>query len=99
MAGDAFLVDTNILIRSVQPHDSDYPVVDACLARLVQSSAKLYYTSQNLGEFWNSLTRPADRNGYGLSPSEANDLAKMIKRNLGCSPTASWCMRNGEGCW
>jgi len=86
MAGDVFLVDTNILIRSVQPHDPGYPFVDASLSRLVQSNAELYYTSQNLGEFWNSLTRPPDRNGYGLSTSGANDLAKTIEAKFGLLP-------------
>jgi predicted nucleic acid-binding protein len=42
----------------------------------------LCYTSQNLGEFWNALTRPADRNGYGLSPIEANRCARSIESRL-----------------
>jgi hypothetical protein len=75
MAANAFLVDTNVLIRWVQQQDAAYPVVCGAISQLLQSDAVLYYTSQNLGEFWNTLTRPTDRNGYGLSPKEANELA------------------------
>jgi hypothetical protein len=86
MAGDVFLVDTNVLIRWVQPHDPSYQVVETALHQLVRSHAVLYYTSQNLGEFWNALTRPTDRNGYGLSPGEANRLAQEVEARLRLLP-------------
>jgi hypothetical protein len=57
MARDVVLVDTNVLLRWVQRHDPAYPLVSEAIDRLFRSGAVLYYTSQNLGEFWNTLTR------------------------------------------
>jgi predicted nucleic acid-binding protein len=82
MAGEPCLIDSNVLIRWVQPSDPGFPVADAALDRLMLANADLCYTSQNLGEFWNALTRPADRNGYGLSPLEANRCAVSIEDRL-----------------
>jgi predicted nucleic acid-binding protein len=42
-------------------------------------TAIICYTSQTLGEFWNVLTRPANRNGYGLTPTEADLRARVIE--------------------
>jgi predicted nucleic acid-binding protein len=86
MAGERYLIDSNILIRWVQTGDPGYPVADAALDRLMLSEADLFYTSQNLGEFWNALTRPANRNGYGLSPVEANRCAISVESRLRLLP-------------
>jgi predicted nucleic acid-binding protein len=37
---------------------------------------------QNVAEFWNACTRPADRNGYGLSPRETDRLARVFESQL-----------------
>jgi predicted nucleic acid-binding protein len=86
MAGERYLIDSNILIRWVQTGDPGYPVADGALDRLILSDADLFYTSQNLGEFWNALTRPANRNGYGLSPVEANRCAISVESRLRLLP-------------
>jgi predicted nucleic acid-binding protein len=79
MAQSALLLDSNILIRWVQQKDPNYPVIQSALNLLVAAEVGLHYTSQNLGEFWNTMTRPADRNGYGFSPREADELARLIE--------------------
>jgi predicted nucleic acid-binding protein len=86
MADTLYLVDSNILIRWVQPAESDYPVVEAALSALVKSGATLCYTSQNLAEFWNALTRPVSRNGFGLSPEEADRRARRFEGRLRLLP-------------
>jgi predicted nucleic acid-binding protein len=48
----------------------------------VRSKVVPCFTSQNLGEFWNVLTRPANRNGYGFSPEQANIRARDIENSL-----------------
>ena len=73
------LLDSNILIRWLEPDNPDQIVVKAAMDRLMLSNADLCYTSQNLGEFWNTMTRPANRNGYGLSPEEADIRAKDVE--------------------
>jgi predicted nucleic acid-binding protein len=41
---------------------------------------------KNLGEFWNVLTRPAQSNGYGLTPHQANSRAEYIEMSLQLLP-------------
>jgi predicted nucleic acid-binding protein len=79
MAGELVLVDSNVLTRWLQPRDPVFPVIEASIARLAESGAILCYTSQNLGEFWNVLTRPAVRNGYGLTPDQADRQARQVE--------------------
>jgi predicted nucleic acid-binding protein len=80
------LVDSNILIRWVQPDDPDFAVVQIALRSLVQRKVVLCYTSQNLAEFWNDCTRPAARNGFGLSPEEADRKARLFEARLRLLP-------------
>lgn len=82
MAGDAYLLDSNILIRWVQRQDPGAPAVVEAIDLLLAADADLFYTSQNLGEFWNVLTRPANRNGYGLTPDEAHRRTLKIESRL-----------------
>ena len=41
---------------------------------------RLRATSQNCVEFWNVATRPADRNGLGLEPADADRLLRLVER-------------------
>jgi predicted nucleic acid-binding protein len=81
-----YLLDSNILLRWIQPNDADYPIITSALNALVLEGAVLCYTSQNLGEFWNACTRPADRNGYGLSPQETDRRARIFESRLRLLP-------------
>lgn len=65
-----------------KPEDLDFPLVRAAIRNLGAMGAVSCFTAQNLGEFWNVLTRPANRNGYGLSPAEANIRAATIEANF-----------------
>lgn len=86
MAEALCLVDSNILIRWVQPADPDYALLESALASLVKSGAILCYASQNLGEFWNASTRPLERNGFGLSPAETDRRARRFESRLRLLP-------------
>src|SRR3984957_3422341 len=86
MAGTRYLIDSNILIRWVQPSDPDYPIVESALEALAKQRAVLCYTSQNVAEFWNACTRPADRNGYGLSPENTDRRARFFEEKLRLLP-------------
>ncbi|MBI4874517.1 MAG: PIN domain-containing protein [Acidobacteria bacterium] len=79
MAEVSYLIDTNILLRLLQPDDADYPAVRSALDELRSRGVRLYFTSQNFVEFWNVCTRPADRNGFGLSVSETDRRARLIE--------------------
>jgi predicted nucleic acid-binding protein len=86
MAGPLYLLDSNILLRWVQPSDPDYSIVASALERLAGKQFVLCYTSQNLAEFWNACTRPSDRNGYGLSPAETDRRAQAFESRLHLLP-------------
>jgi predicted nucleic acid-binding protein len=80
------LLDSNILIRWLEPGNPDQIVVKAALDRLIIAGAVLCFTSQNLGEFWNTMTRPADRNGYGLSPEDAEIRVREVETEFTLLP-------------
>lgn len=86
MAEMLCLIDSNVLIRWVQPEDGDYPVVRSAIDALLGRGIKLCYASQNLGEFWNASTRPLARNGFGLSPEEASKRAKFFEDRMELLP-------------
>jgi predicted nucleic acid-binding protein len=82
MAEDLYLLDTNILIRWLRREVADHSMVSAAIEQLARQNAVPCFTSQNLGELWNVLTRPADRNGYGLSPSQADQSVQVLERDV-----------------
>ena len=86
MAAELYLVDTNVLLRWVKPDDRDYPLTVSAIENILRQGGALCYTSQNVGEFWNTCTRPLDRNGYGLSPQDADRRAKLFEEKLRLLP-------------
>lgn len=76
------LVDTNVLLRLVRPTLPEYPVLTAVLRRLQREKIALCYAAQNIGEFWNVMTRPATKNGYGLTVEQANQETRLIESHL-----------------
>lgn len=86
MAANLCLLDSNILIRWVQPNDPDYALVERALEHLAREGTAFCYTSQNLAEFWNACTRPIDRNGYGLTQAETDRRAKLFESKLRLLP-------------
>jgi predicted nucleic acid-binding protein len=74
-----YLVDTNVLLRFVKPDDQEYQIARHAVQRLWMDGDDLFYTSQNLVEFWNTCSRPVDRNGYGLSLAEVDGRARLIE--------------------
>jgi predicted nucleic acid-binding protein len=72
------LVDTNILLRRIQPdHVHHVPAIDS-VAKLLAAGEQVYFTLQNVSEFWNVMTRPIAANGLGFSPTFAlSEVAKI----------------------
>lgn len=86
MAETLYLVDSNVLLRWVKPDHGDYPAILSAVDAILRRNGALCYTSQNIGEFWNTCTRPADRNGYGLSPAETHIRANYLEARLRLLP-------------
>jgi predicted nucleic acid-binding protein len=86
MVVGSHLTDTNILLRVSQRNDPDYDLILSAVRSLRASGATLWYTSQNLAEFWNVCTRPARQNGYGMTVAETNRRAELIERGFTLLP-------------
>ena len=72
------LIDTNILLRTVQTTHSMHAVALSALHHFMLQGEPLFITVQNVAEFWNAATRPEKYNGLGLTISEARtSLARL----------------------
>jgi predicted nucleic acid-binding protein len=80
MAGVPYLLDTNVLLRLVKSNDPGFPLARSATRGLKARGDFLFLIPQNIVEFWNVCTRPQDRNGYGLSPPDANERARRVER-------------------
>ncbi len=80
------LVDTNILLRSVQPNHPLSPQATGAVAKLIRQKDMVFFCPQNIAEFWNVATRPTDRNGLGLSPDEVLQEISNIEKSLTLLP-------------
>ena len=76
------LVDTNILLRTARRSDPQYKLIDTAISRLVLEGTLLHYTHQTIAEFWNAMTRPASRNGFGLSVEKAEREVRLIEAGM-----------------
>ena len=64
----AALIDTNVLLRLLQPLHPQYPVAARALSELYKQKVDFCIAPQNLVEFWVVATRPIALNGLGMSP-------------------------------
>jgi predicted nucleic acid-binding protein len=80
------LVDTNVLLRRVQPSHPSHGVAVESIARLLAAGEAVYFTLQNIAEFWNVATRPAERNGLGFPASVALAQVANIEEDLELLP-------------
>ena len=86
----SWLVDTNILLRLVEPAHSMHPVAAGAFESLLSLDEAICALPQNIAEFWNVLTRPATaRGGYGLSVTEAERRLLFIERHFSLLPDSA----------
>ena len=67
----SYLLDANVLLRSLEETSDKQAVVREALAKLVTQNARLCIVAQTLFEFWAVATRPAKNNGLNLSTTQA----------------------------
>jgi predicted nucleic acid-binding protein len=73
------LVDTSVLVRTLQPHHPLYPPADHAIRVLPGQGRKLHIVAQNLIEVWVVATRPLGENGLGMTLAEAATELGRIK--------------------
>lgn len=63
-----WLLDTNVVLRILNPALPGHEQAAEAVARLLQSGEEPCVTAQNLIELWVVATRPLAANGLGLAP-------------------------------
>jgi hypothetical protein len=96
MALASCLVDTNILLRVASRSGGEHPLIDRALAHLAEQGTNFYYTLQNMAEFWNVMTRPKARNGFGFSIIESEQEYVRSSQECPSYRTTLRCMPDGE---
>jgi predicted nucleic acid-binding protein len=86
MAIASCLVDTNILLRLTRRSDPQHQAVSGAISRFAAQGTNLCFTHQNIAEFWNVMTRPFARNGFGLTISEAEKEIWTIETGMSLLP-------------
>ena len=74
-----YLVDTNVLLRFSRHDDPNYQIAQEAVRKLKAEGHQLQTTLQNLAEFWNVSTRPANQNGFGCTLFETNQLLQEFE--------------------
>lgn len=97
MAIASCLVDTNILLRMTRRSDPQHQLVDTALARLAFQGTILHYTHQNIAELWNTMTRPQERNGLGLTVAEAERQVHAVETGMKLLPDSEAVYRECAG--
>jgi len=74
------LVDTNILLRAVEPGHAQHAQVIEATDMLRRQGHVLCLVPQNIYEFWVVATRPRDVNGLAMSPTETESAVLKFLR-------------------
>jgi predicted nucleic acid-binding protein len=75
-------VDSNVLLRTVDPGDPKYAAAVHSITSLIAAGQSLMITPQIAAEFWNVATRPADKNGLGMSNDEVRQEIATLESFL-----------------
>ena len=77
-----YLADTNVLLRNAEPAHPMYPEAVRAVKTLLAHGETICVFTQNLIEFWNVATRPADKNGLGFTPAQTDAEVSRIEALL-----------------
>lgn len=81
-----YLADTNILLRSAEPAHPMHSDAVRAVSLLLTRDERVCIIPQNLIEFWNVATRPADKNGLGFTPAQTEAEVSKIETLLTVLP-------------
>lgn len=73
------VVDSNILLRTIQPTHTMYREASGAVTNLLQQGEVIHVLPQNLYEVWVVATRPVANNGLGLSVQDASREMNSIE--------------------
>jgi predicted nucleic acid-binding protein len=81
-----FLVDTNVLLRTLEPGLPEHAQATHAIASVKQHGHSLSVTPQVVVEFWCAATRPVNVNGLGLGVSQVAPQVEAILRQFPLLP-------------
>ncbi|MBD2036478.1 type II toxin-antitoxin system VapC family toxin [Leptolyngbya sp. FACHB-321] len=81
-----YLLDTNILLRFIDPTDPSHAIVHQAIDHLRLNGHDLRVSTQNCIEFWNVTTRPVTRNGFGRTPKDADQFLRLLTQLFSVLP-------------
>ena len=64
------LVDTNVLLRRLEPAHDHHRAAVAATPRLIEHGEPLHIAAQSIAKFWAAATRPPAQNGLGVAVLE-----------------------------
>lgn len=67
-----YLADTNIILRLAEPAHPMHNTTLNTIKKLFNNGDEVCLIPQNLIEFWNVATRPANKNGLGWTPQQTD---------------------------
>jgi len=80
------LVDTNVLLRRLEPRHPHHRDAVVGTDRLIGSGEPVHVTAQNLVEFWAAATRALAQNGLGLDVAAAAAAVDRIEQAFALLP-------------
>ena len=81
-----YLVDTNVLLRFSRLENPRYQISRDAVHKLEADGHQLQTTLQNFAEFWNVSTRPTERNGFGRTSVETDELLQNLETAFSLLP-------------
>ena len=74
-----YLLDTNVVVRLLEPSAPEHGLVKDAIRRLLLDGHALVLAPQVLTELWVVATRPVEVNGFGWSPSKTADTIARLR--------------------
>jgi predicted nucleic acid-binding protein len=73
------LIDTNVLLRSVEPAHPHHQIANQAITRLIGRNETLIIVPQIIYEYWVAATRPVANNGLGFGTVAAHIEIEKFK--------------------
>ena len=83
---NTYVVDTNVLLRTLQPAHSMYMSASRSIALLIKQGESLCVCPQSIYECWVVATRPLAQNGLGMTTDQIHSEIEVFKTYLSVLP-------------
>lgn len=84
-----YLSDTNIILRLAEPAHPMHGATLKAVTKLFTDGHNLCLLPQNLIEFWNVATRPANKNGLGWTAAQTDAEVTVLENTFTILPDTS----------